>query len=285
MAIRVYKPVTNGRRNASVNLHEEVTHTGRPEKSLVTALPKTGGRNHHGVITCRGRGGGHKRLYRKIDFNRRKDGIDAVVKTIEYDPNRTCHIALIEYADGVRRYLWAPKDLKVDTVVRSSMEAIEPEVGCTMPLKFVPLGMTVHNIEFEPRRGGKLCRSAGSGARLTNREGRWATLVLPSGEIRQVSVECRATIGEVGNSDHQHVVLGKAGRSRWLGRRPKVRGVAMDHDAHPLGGGEGRSKGGREPVSRSGTKSKGGRTRIKGKWTDARILRRRKSKRYGQLKV
>ena len=219
MAIRVYKPVTNGRRNASVNLHEEVTHTGRQRKVSSRPCPRRWS-NHHGVITCRGRGGGHKRLYRKIDFNRRKDGIDAVVKTIEYDPNRTCHIALIEYADGIRRYILAPKDLKVDTVVRSSMEAIEPEVGCTMPLKFVPLGMTVHNIEFEPRRGGKLCRSAGSNP-VDQPRRPLGHLVLPSGEIRQVSVECRATIGEVENSDHQHVVLGKAGRSVGLGVVPK----------------------------------------------------------------
>ncbi len=154
-----------------------------------------------------------------------------------------------------------------------------------MPLRHIPTGLTVHNIEFEPGKGGGLCRSAGAGSRLSNKEGRWATVVLPSGEIRQVSVDCRATIGQVGNTDHQNVKLGKAGRNRWLGRKPKVRGVAKDHACHPLGGGEGRSKGGREPASASGTKSKGGRTRIRGKWTDARILRRRKSKRYGQLKI
>ncbi len=284
MAIRVYKPITNARRNASVNLHIEVTKK-QPEKSLLRPLKKSGGRNNQGKVTVRGRGGGHKRRYRVIDFKRCKDDVTATVIGIEYDPNRSCHIALLEYEDGTRRYILAPRGLKDGATVASSKEHIEPNVGNCMPLKHIPTGLTVHNIEFEPGKGGKLCRSAGNGARLTNREGRWATLVLPSGEIRQVSIECRATIGAIGNSDHQNVKLGKAGRNRWRGRKPKVRGVAKDHACHPLGGGEGRSKSGREPASATGVKSKGGRTRRYGKWTDARILRRRKSKRYGQLKL
>jgi large subunit ribosomal protein L2 len=284
MAIRVYKPTTNGRRNMSVNLHAEVTKK-TPEKSLVRPLKRTGGRNNQGKITVQGRGGGHKRRYRLVDFRRTKDDLPAKVLGIEYDPNRSCHIALIEYEDGVRRYILAPQGLTDGDMVESSAGAIEPKAGNCMPLKHIPTGLTVHNIEFEPGKGGKLCRSAGSGARLSNKEGRWATIVLPSGEIRQVAVECRASIGQLGNTDHQNVKLGKAGRNRWRGRKPKVRGVAKDHACHPLGGGEGRSKGGREPASASGTKSKGGRTRPRGKWTDSRILRRRKSKRYGQLKI
>ena len=284
MAIRVYKPTTNGRRNMSVNIHAEVTKK-TPEKSLVRPLKRTGGRNNQGKITVEGRGGGHKRRYRLIDFRRTKDEVPAKVIGIEYDPNRSCHIALLEYEDGVRRYILAPQGLTDGDMVESSADAIEPKAGNCMPLKHIPTGLTVHNIEFEPGKGGKLCRSAGSGARLSNKEGRWATIVLPSGEIRQVAVECRASIGQLGNTDHQNVKLGKAGRNRWRGRKPKVRGVAKDHACHPLGGGEGRSKGGREPASASGTKSKGGRTRPRGKWTDSRILRRRKSKRYGQLKI
>jgi large subunit ribosomal protein L2 len=283
MAIRVYKPTTNGRRNMSVNLHVEVTKK-TPEKALLRPLKRRGGRNNQGKITVRGRGGGHKRRYRQIDFKRTKRG-DSTVIGIEYDPNRTCHIALIEFTDGSRRYILAPRGVTDGEVLVSSMDAAEPKPGNCMPLKYIPTGLNVHNIEFEPGKGGKLCRSAGAGARLSNKEGRWATLVLPSGEIRQVSIECCATVGQIGNTDHQNIKLGKAGRNRWLGRKPKVRGVAKDHASHPLGGGEGRSKGGREPASASGTKSKGGRTRPRGRWTDGRILRRRKSKRYGQLKI
>jgi len=284
MPIRQYKPVTNGRRNASVNIHAEVTKKS-PEKSLLAPLKRTGGRNHHGKITVHGRGGGHKRRYRRIDFRRTKDGVVGRVIGIEYDPNRSAHIALVQYADGDLRYILAPAGLKDGDEIESGAKAIEPRIGNTMPLRFIPTGLTVHNIEFEPGKGGKLCRSAGTGARLSNREGGYATLVLPSGEIRRVSIECRATIGTIGNPDHINVSLGKAGRNRWLGRKPKTRGVAKDHACHPLGGGEGRSKGGREPVSRTGVKAKGGRTRARGKWTDALILRRRRSKRYGQLKL
>ena len=284
MPIRFYKPTTSGRRHASVNLNAEVTRK-RPEKSLLRPLTKTGGRNNQGKITVHGRGGGHKRRYRLIDFRRTKDDMPATVLGIEYDPNRTSHIALLEYVDGKKRYILAPIGLTDGATVVSSASGAEPKPGNCMPLKHIPTGLTVHNVEFEPGKRGALCRSAGSGARLSNKEGRWATLVLPSGEIRQVSVACRATIGQLGNTDHQNIKLGKAGRNRWRGRRPKVRGVAKDHACHPLGGGEGRSKGGREPASASGTKSKGGRTRPRGRWTDARILRRRKSKRYGQLKL
>lgn len=282
MPTRIYKPVTNGRRNASVNVHAEVTKKS-PEKGLLRPLKSRGGRNNQGIVTVRGRGGGHKRRYRVIDFRRNKDDVSGVIVGIEYDPNRTCHIALVEYADGDRRYILAPKGLKDGHDVMSSSQAIEPKDGNCMPLKFIPTGLAVHNIEFEPGRGGAMCRSAGMSARLTNREGRWATLVLPSGEIRQVSVDCRATIGEIGNADHQNVKLGKAGRSRWKGRKPKTRGVAKSHHVHPMGGGEGRSKGNRPPASASGTLAKGGKTRPRNKWSNARILRRRYSKRYGQL--
>lgn len=284
MPIRIYKPTTNARRNASVNLHAEVTKKS-PEKTLLKPLKKSGGRNHQGKITVRARAGGHKRRYRQIDFQRTKDDVSAKVIGIEYDPNRTCHIALLEYEDGERRYILAPRGVKDGEVVMSSNSAIEPKAGNCMPLRFIPTGLTVHNVQFEPGKRNAMCRAAGAGARLTNREGRWATLVLPSGEIRQVSVNCRATIGMVGNLDHQNVKLGKAGRNRWLGRGPKTRGVAKDHSVHPLGGGEGRSKAGRPPASATGTQAKGGRTRPHGKSSDARILRRRKSKRYGQLKL
>ena len=284
MTIRKYRPTTPGRRHASVNLHVEVTKK-TPEKSLLAPLNKTGGRNHQGKITVQGRGGGHKRRYRKIDFKRRKDDMVATVVGIEYDPNRSCHIALLKYADGSLRYILSPRDLSDGEELVSSSDQIEPKSGNCMPLKHIPTGLTLHNIEMQAGGGGKICRSAGSGAKLTNKEGRWATIVLPSGEIRQVSVECRATIGQVGNLDHQNVVLGKAGRKRWLGRRPRVRGVAMSHHCHPHGGGEGRSKGGQEPSNATGTQSKGGRTRKRGKSSDKRILRRRKSVRYGQLKV
>ncbi|MDG2132982.1 MAG: 50S ribosomal protein L2 [Phycisphaerales bacterium] len=284
MAIRVYKPTTPGRRNASVNLHVEVTKK-TPEKSLLAPLHKTGARNNQGKITVLGRGGGHKRRYRKIDFKRRKDGMSATVIGIEYDPNRSCHIALLRYEDGTLRYILAPRDVTDGAVLVSSADPIEPSPGNCMPLKHIPTGLSVHCLEMQPGGGGKLCRSAGVGARLTNKEGRWATVVMPSGEIRQVSVDCRATIGALGNPDHGNVVLGKAGRARWLGKRPRTRGVAMSHHCHPHGGGDGKSKGGQEPSNAAGTQSKGGRTRVRGKSSDARILRRRKSRRYGQLKV
>ncbi|GAB5495528.1 MAG: 50S ribosomal protein L2 [Phycisphaerales bacterium] len=285
MGIRKYKPTSPGRRNASVLTNEEITKK-RPEKSLLEPIKKTGGRNNSGKITVRGRGGGAKRMYRKIDFRRRdRDGIAGKVIGIEYDPNRTCNIALVEYADGKKRYILAPVGLTDGMdVIAHSTEAVEPAVGNSTALRFIPTGMDVHCIELNPGKGGQMCRSAGSSARLTNKEGDYATLVLPSGETRRVHLDCRATIGQVGNTDHQNRRLGKAGISRHLGRRPKTRGVAMSHDAHPLGGGEGRSKGGRAPVSKSGTLSKGGRTRNKKQPSSKLIIRRRMSKRYGQVK-
>ena len=285
MAIRVYKPTSNGRRNASVNLNTEVTKT-EPERSLLAPIKKKGGRNHTGKITVRGRGGGAKRRYRKIDFRRRdRDGIKGTVVGIEYDPNRSSHIALIQYEDGIKRYIPAPVGLKDGaTVISASDGPTEIEPGNCMPLRYIPLGMSIHCVELTKGRGGQICRSAGVAARLMNREGDYATVLLPSGELRRIHADCRATLGQVGNTDHQLRRLGKAGISRHLGRRPKVRGVAMSHHEHPLGGGEGRSKGGRAPVSASGTLSKGGGTRNRKKPSQDLIIRRRKSKRYGQLK-
>ena len=284
MPIRTYKPTSAGRRNANVNLHAEVTKTS-PEKSLLRAKKKSGGRNHHGKITQQGRGGGAKQRYRLIDFKRTRDDVEAKVIGIEYDPNRTCHIALLEYADGERRYILAPVGLADGDVLLSSDKPVEPKVGNAMPLRSIPAGLNVHNVELVPGKGGQLCRSAGAYARLTNKEGSWGTLVFPSGEVRQVSLNCRATIGQVGNVSHAGVVLGKAGRNRHKGRRPKVRGVAKSHHAHPMGGGEGRSKGNRPPSSETGVLAKGGRTRKRGKHSNKRIIRRRVSKRYGQLRL
>lgn len=284
MPIRVYKRTSAGRRNSSVNINAEVTKS-TPEKSLLRAIKKTGGRNHHGKITARCRGGGHKRRYRMIDFRRNKVDVPGKVIGIEYDPNRTCHIALIEYEDGEKKYILSPVGLSDgDTVVASKGRA-EPERGNAMPLGFIPTGLNVHNIEMVPGKGGQICRSAGTYARLMNREAGWATLVFPSGETRQISVNCIATIGVVGNTDHAQVRLGKAGRSRHLGRRPHIRGVATNHHDHPMGGGDGRSKGNRPPSSPSGVPAKGGRTRKRGKPSAKRIIRRRRSKRYGQLSV
>ncbi|MEM0982614.1 MAG: 50S ribosomal protein L2 [Planctomycetota bacterium] len=285
MPIRKYKPTSPGRRNASVNLHAEVTKT-RPERSLLAPRPSKGGRNNQGKITVRGRGGGVKRMLRKIDFKRKdRNGIEGTVVGIEYDPNRSSHIALIEYADGERRYIIAPKGLKDGMKVLSSSDGpIEPTPGSCMCLRHIPLGMAVHCVELNKGRGAQMCRSAGSSAKLMNREGDYATLVLPSGELRRVHADCRAVVGAVGNSDHQNRKLGKAGLNRLKGRRPKTRGVAMSHHAHPLGGGDGKSKGGRAPVNKAGTPSKGGGTRDRNKPSQDLIIRRRKSKRYGQLR-
>ena len=284
MAIRIYKRTSAGRRNASVNLRSEVTKQ-KPEKSLLLPKPKKGGRNHHGIITNRSVGGGAKQRYRVMDFKRDKLDIPAKVVGIEYDPNRTCNIALLEYEDGQKRYIIAPVGLTDGETLLSSNRLVEPKTGNAMPLKSIPSGLNVHNIELVRGRGGQLCRSAGTYARLTNKEGRWATLVFPSGEIRQISIECRATIGQVGNTDHQNVRLGKAGRARHMGRRPHTRGVAMNHHEHPLGGGDGRSKHNRPPASRTGVQAKGGRTRKPDKASSKRIIRRRVSKRYGQLSL
>ncbi len=285
MAIRVYKKTSAGRRFASVNMHVEVTKKS-PEKSLLEPLPKKGGRNNSGKITVRGRGGGAKRQYRRMDFKRRdRAGIAGTVVGIEYDPNRSAHIALIEYTDGVKRYIISPTGLDAgDTVMTSIDKPIDPNPGNAMPLKYIPLGLEVHCIEMQPGRGAQICRSAGCAAKLSNKEGDYATLVLPSGEIRRVHVNCLATIGQVGNIDHQNRRLGKAGLTRHLGRRPITRGVAKSHHAHPLGGGSGRSKGNRPPCGPSGVGAKGGRTRNRKKHSTKLIIRRRRSVRYGQVK-
>ncbi len=283
MGVKVYKPTSPGRRASSVNDFAELTDKRkRPEKSLCERLCRTGGRNHHGRITARHRGGGARRIYRRIDFKRSKDGIVGKVVAIEYDPNRTCHIALIEYADGEKRYILAPAGLKAGEEIESG-PVVEPKVGNAMPLKGIPTGLDVHNVELNIGQGGKFARSAGASARLMSRSDSWAILVLPSGEMREVRVECRATIGQIGNVEHQNLRWGKAGRMRHKGRRPHVRGTAKNPVAHPLGGGEGRSGGGRHPCSATGKLAKGGRTRSPNKITNKRILRRRKSKRYGQL--
>jgi len=279
MAIKVYKPTSPGRRNASVNVRTELTGDP-PTKSLLKPLKKTGGRNHHGIITCRFRGGGAKRMYRIIDFKRDKDGVEGTVATIEYDPNRTCNIALIKYADGEKRYILAPLGLEVGQKIYSGEDA-EPRIGNALPLAKIPTGLNIHNIEVTPGGGGKLVRSAGAAARLIAKEGKWAHVVLPSGEVRLINIKCRATIGQLGNIDHRNVRLGKAGRTRHLGRRPHVRGVAQNPVSHPMGGGEGRSGGGRHPCSPTGKLAKGGKTRKKGKPSDKLILRRRRSKRNG----
>ncbi len=281
MAIKIYKPTSPGRRNSSVNEHEAVTCT-KPTKSLLRPLKKTGGRNHSGKITARHRGGGNKRMYRVIDFKRNKLEMSAEVMTIEYDPNRTCNIALVQYEDGEKRYILAPVGLKVGTKIQSG-ETTEPKVGNCMPLANIPLGLEVHNIEMNPGQGGKLARSAGGVARLASREGDYSHLILPSGETRMVHSACRATIGQVGNAEHQGVRIGKAGRKRHMGRRPHVRGSAMNPVDHPMGGGEGRRAGGRHPCSPTGKLSKGGKTRRKKKPSNNMILRRRRNVRDGQL--
>jgi len=284
MGIRKYKPTSPGRRDASVCDFKELTKGAKPEKSLLRPIKKNAGRNNQGVITCRHRGGGHKRLYRVIDFKRNKDSVTALVDSIQYDPNRSARIALLKYKDGEKRYIIAPEALKAGMTVESGPDA-PPSPGNCLPLKNIPLATVIHNVEMRPGQGAVLCRSAGTNAVLMAREAKWAQISLPSGEIRRVPSTCRAVIGKVSNSEHSSVVLGKAGRSRWLGIRPTVRGSAMNPVDHPHGGGEGRTKGGRHPVSPSGVPAKGGRTRQKAKASNAAIVRRRKSKRYGQLKV
>ena len=284
MGIRKYKPTSPGRRHATVSDFAELTKGAKPEKSLLRPKHKTGGRNNQGKITARHRGGGHKRRYRVIDFRRTKDGVPAKVASIQYDPNRSARIALLHYVDGEKRYILAPDGLKEGDRVESGPDA-PAKLGCCLPLQNMPLGTVVHNIELLPGRGGGLCRSAGSSATLVAREADWAQLTLPSGEIRRVPSKCRATVGKVGNTDHMGIRLGKAGRKRWLGWRPHVRGTAMNPIDHPHGGGEGRTKGGRHPVSPTGKPAKGGPTRKRRKPSNAAIVRRRRSKRYGQLRV
>lgn len=284
MGIRHYKPTSAGRRGASVSDFAELTdRKKRPEKALTTRRKRKGGRNHQGKITSRHRGGGHKRLYRAIDFKRDKDEVPAKVAYIEYDPNRSARIALLHYADGEKRYILAPDGLKAgDTVVSGT--GSEPVTGNCMPLSHIPPGTQIHNIEMRPGRGGQLCRSAGVSAVINAREGKWAQITLPSGEVRRLPSACRATIGEIGNSEHSSIRLGKAGRKRWMGRRPHVRGTCMNPVAHPMGGGEGRNSGGRHPCSPTGKLAKGGGTRKRKKSSTKAIVRRRKSRRYGLLK-
>ena len=272
MPIRKYKPTSAGRRFQTVQVTSDIT-TRKPYKPLTEPLPRSGGRNNHGEITSWWRGGGHKRTYRIIDFKRDKKDIPAKVSTIEYDPNRSAHIALVTYADGEKRYILQPAGLKVgDSIITGDKADILP--GNTLPLKNIPLGTLVHNVELRPGKGGQIARSAGSSVQVVAKEGRYASVKMPSGELRLVTIECLATVGQVGNLDHENLSIGKAGRSRWLGKRPHVRGVAMNPVDHPLGGGEGKAAGGRHPVSPWGMPTKGFKTRHR-KVTDRFILKRR----------
>lgn len=273
MGIRKFRPVTPGQRHKAIGTFDDVT-TSVPEKSLVYGKRSTGGRNNQGRLTVRYRGGGHKRLLRLIDFKRDKDGIPAVVKTIEYDPNRSARIALLFYADGEKRYIIAPNGLQVGTTLMSG-DTATPDLGNTLPLQNIPVGTVIHNIELRPGQGAKMVRSAGNFAQLTSREGRFCVIKLPSGEIRKVLSVCRATIGSVSNSDHALESSGKAGRSRWLGRRPHNRGVVMNPHDHPMGGGEGRASGG-HPRSRKGLPAKGYKTRNPKAVSNKFIIERRK---------
>ncbi|MEC8570609.1 MAG: 50S ribosomal protein L2 [Planctomycetota bacterium] len=284
MGIRIYKPTSAGRRNASVSDFKELTKGAKPEKSLLCRAKKKGGRNNQGVITARHRGGGHKRMYRMIDFRRAKDGVTAKVDSVQYDPNRSARIALLHYVDGTKAYVLSPDGLKAGDTVENGPDA-PAKLGNCLPLKNIPLGMAIHNVELRPGGGGTFCRSAGTFATLMAREAGWAQLQMPSGEVRRVPAACRASIGKIGNSEHSSVRLGKAGRKRWLGRRPHVRGTAMNPIDHPHGGGEGRTKGGRHPVSPQGRPAKGGSTRQRRKPSNAAIVRRRRSKRYGVLRI
>ena len=277
MAIKWYKPTTPGRRHAGVMDGAKLSKKG-PEKSLAEPLRKKGGRNVHGVITARHRGGGAKRKYRIIDFKRDKDSIPARVAGIEYDPNRTANIALLHYVDGEKRYILAPEGLAEGDKVISG-EQVELRPGNCMPLSSIPIGTMVHNVEFRPGEGGKIARSAGTAVQLSAKEGKHAHLIMRSGEVRRVLVRCRATIGQVGNTDHSGLRIGKAGRMRWRGRRPHVRGTAMNPVAHPMGGGEGRSGGGRHPCSPEGHVAKGGRTRKRKAVSNKDIIRHRRKKR------
>ncbi len=274
MGVKKLKPVTPGQRRKIINTFEELT-ASKPEKSLVKGKTKTGGRNNQGRMTMRYIGGGHKKAYRFIDFKRDKDGVPATVKTIEYDPNRTAFISLLFYADGEKRYIITPNGLKVGDVIVSGKD-VAPEIGNTLFLSDIPLGTVVHNIELQPGKGAELARSAGSYAQLVSKEGKFVLIKLPSGEIRKILHTCRATVGSVSNSDHALQKSGKAGRTRWLGRRPRVRGVAMNPVDHPMGGGEGKASGG-HPRSRNGLLAKGYKTRGK-KASDKYIVERRKNK-------
>lgn len=273
MALRKFKPTTPGQRNKMISAFDDIT-TSTPEKSLVVGINKSGGRNSKGKMTMRYIGGGHKKRFRFIDFKRDKDGIPGTVKSIEYDPNRSARIALLVYADGEKRYILAPSGLQVGQTIMSG-ETATPDLGNTMFLSKVPLGTVVHNVELKPGQGGKMARSAGTYAQLMSRDGKYAILKLPSGETRMVLVTCKATIGSTSNPDHMHEMSGKAGRSRWLGRRPRTRPVVMNPVDHPMGGGEGRASGG-HPRSRKGLPAKGYKTRNKKKDSSRLIVERRK---------
>jgi large subunit ribosomal protein L2 len=274
MGIKSYKPNTPGQRFKTVSDFVQIT-SSTPEKSLVKGKSQSGGRNNHGRVTSWHRGGGHKRKYRIVDFKRNKKDIPARVAAIEYDPNRTARIALLNYSDGEKRYILAPDGLKVDDVLMAGEEApLKP--GNAMPLDKIPVGLMIHNIEMREKKGGQIARSAGAAAQLMAKEGKWAMIKLPSSEVRKVSLRCYATIGQVSNVEHFNISIGKAGRSRWKGRRPNVRGVAMNPIDHPMGGGEGKTSGGRHPVSPWGQLAKGLKTRKKRKPSSALIVKRRK---------
>ncbi len=279
MALKKYKPITAGTRWRVGNAYAEVT-TNVPEKSLVEIKTRSGGRNSNGRRAMRYIGGGHKKMYRIIDFKRNKKEVPATVMTIEYDPNRTTFIALLNYADGEKRYILAPQGLKVGATVVSG-DGVAPELGNSLPLKNMPLGTVVHNIEMQPGQGGKIARSAGSSAQLSNKEEKYAILKMPSGELRKVLVNCFATVGVASNSDHSLQSMGKAGRNVWKGIRPRVRGVAMNPVDHPMGGGEGRASGG-QPRSRTGVYSRGLKTRTKGKGSDKMIIQRKDGKKLAK---
>ncbi len=276
MGIRKYKPVTPGTRFKAANTFEELTPGYKVEKSLLLSQKSSGGRNNSGKMTMRYLGGGHKKQYRIIDFKRNKHGIEANVDSIQYDPNRTCRIALLVYTDGEKRYILAPKGLEAGMTI-SSGSGVSPDLGNALPLSEIPLGTTIHNIELQPGRGGQLVRSAGSAAQLLNRDGKYATVKLASGETRNILVTCFATVGQVSNQDHMNERKGKAGANRWLGRRPRTRPVAMNPVDHPMGGGEGRASGG-HPRSRKGLKAKGYKTRSPKKYSNSMIIESRKKK-------
>lgn len=273
MGIKTYRPTTSSMRQKTGLTFEEITSTG-PYKPLVHILKKSGGRNARGRVSVRHRGGGHKRLYRIIDFKRDKIDVPGVVETIEYDPNRSAFISLIKYLDGERRYVLAPEDMRVGQTIISADRQVDVLPGNAMPLRFIPLGTIIHNVEIRKAKGGQMAKAAGSGAQILAKEGDYAQLRLPSSEIRKVHLDCRATIGQVGNVQHQNISIGKAGRNRWKGKRPHVRGTAMNPIDHPHGGGEGKAKGGRDPVSPWGQPTKGYKTR-KNKRTEKYIVRRR----------
>lgn len=276
MGVKQHKPTSPGRRGSAVNDYAELAGSQEPLRQKTSGKPSSGGRNNYGRVTCRFRGGGHKRRFREIDLKRDKFGVPAKVASIQYDPNRSAHIAELHYADGEKRYILAPSKLTVgDEVVSSRTADIKP--GNSLPLRNIPQGTLVHNIELKIGGGGQLARGAGTGAQLMAKEGDWGQVRLPSGEVRKVHLDCRATVGQVGNVQHNNIPWGKAGKSRWMGRRPHNRGVAMNPVDHPMGGGEGRSSGGRHPCSPWGQKSKGARTR-NNKRTDQMIVRRRKAK-------